>query len=260
MELLRVENLSLVRRNSRRARGASRGEGTRLVEGLSFAVEKRRGFGLVGDSREALHLLALALLKRVPVDEGEIAFAEIPFHGISELRFRSLRHRIQAVFSDARGALSPQLTIREAFREVLDLWHRRATREERAKRIEAVMIACGLPEAVGDLFPAELDEIERQQAVLARALLTNPELLICEGFCEGLDDVQRAELVELLARVREEFDLTLLVLGDDLPAAARLTGEIGVLHRGRLVETGPAAEIVARPRHERTRRLVACAV
>jgi peptide/nickel transport system ATP-binding protein len=156
--------------------------------------------------------------------------------------------------------MTPAMTVSESFREVLGVWHRRESRDQWHQRIETVMIACGLPEAVRDLYPVELDAVERQQAALARALLTGPELLICHGITAGLDSVQQSELINLVRRVREDFRLTVLVITDDLAVAHHLGDDIGVLHRGRLLESGSAESIVNRPAHDYTRRLVSCSM
>jgi len=259
MELLEVEHLTLTRRRSRRGWLRPAVEEETLIEDLSFTLERRKSLALVGDSREALFALGLAILKQGPVSSGKILFGGIPVLSFSEQRFRPVRKRIQAVFSDATGQLTPAITVRESFREVLGVWYRKATREERDGVVEAIMIACGLPEALQDLYPVELDAVERQQVALARALLPRPDMLVCDNFTAGLDVVQQAELINLLRRVREEFRLTLLVLTDDLAVAHHLGDDIAVLHRGRLVEMGPAGEVAYRPTHDHTRRLVACA-
>lgn len=258
MELLEVKGLTLVRERMRMGWFRRVSERETLLEDLSLRLEREAGHSLVGDDRRALLAFCLALVKRHPIAAGSIGFAGVSVSEMDEARFRPLRRRIQAVFPDAYGQLAPKLTIEEAFREVLNVWHRKAARDERHHLVESVMIACGLPEAVRGLYPAELDAVERQQAALARALLPGPDLLVCHGLVEGLDAVQRAELVNRVRHLREEFGLALLVVGDDL-AAAHLLGEtLTVLHRGRIVETGSAAAVVARPRHEHTRRLVAC--
>jgi len=229
-----------------------------LLEDLDFSLERHAAHALVGDDRRALFAFSLALVKRHPIGAGSVIFAGVPVSEMDEARFRPLRRRLQAVFSNSSGQLAPKLTIEESFREVLNIWHRKATRDERHHLVESVMIACGLPEAVRGLYPAELDAVECQQAALARALLPGPDLLVCHGLAEGLDAVQRAELVNRVRHLRGEFGLALLVVGDDL-AAAHLLGEtLTLLHRGRIVEAGPVSEIVARPQHEHTRRLVAC--
>lgn len=259
MELLEAEDLVLVHHRLRRGWWRTAVEEHRLVDGLSFVLRPGGSLAIVGDSRDALSAVALAVLKQREVAEGIVRFSGVALRSLDERRFRPMRKRIQAVFPDSSGQLSPSLTVREAFRETLDVWHRRAPREERAKRVESVMIACGLPEAVQDLYPAELDAAERQLVALARALLPGPELLVCRGFTEGLDTVQQAELLHRLRHVREEFGLALLVLVDDLAVAHHLADDLAVLHRGRLAEAGPIAELTQRPGHEYTRRLVACA-
>lgn len=254
MEFLVVENLRLESLPEDRGPGPDP-----LVDGLGFVLEKRHSLALVCEDRAALLALALAVVKAGPVASGSVTFAGIPVLNFSEARFRPVRRRLQAVFPDAMGQLSPGFTVREAFREVLDIWAGRASREERGRKVEKVMIACGLPEAIQDLYPAELDAVERQCVALARAMLTGPELLVCCGLTEGLDDVQTAELLPRVRHLREEFDLTLLVLTDDLAVASLLSETVGVMHRGRLVESGPADELVRQPSHDYTRRLVAAA-
>lgn len=258
LDFLVVEDLKLIRETAGRGWRRRREERV-LLEDLSFTVQKRRSYALVGEDREAHFALAAALLKIGPAAAGSVTFAGIPVLTFDLQRFRAVRKRIQAVFPESYGQLPAALTVREAFREVLAVWCRRASREERARLVDSVMIACGLPEAVQDLYPSELDEVERQQVALARALLPGPELLICQGITEGLDTVQRAELCNRVRHLREEFRLTLLVLTDDLAVAHLLGDDIGVLHRGRLVESGPATQVVSRPAHDHTRRLVAAA-
>jgi len=258
LDFLVVEGLKLTRAGAGRG-WCRRNEDRTLLEDFSFTLQKRRSLALVGEDRGALFALAAALVKIGPVAAGSIHFAGIPVLSFDSQRFRAVRKRIQAVFPDALGQLPAVLTVREAFREVLAVWCPRASRDERARLVDSVMIACGLPEAVQDLYPSELDAVERQQVALARALLPGPELLICQGITEGLDTVQRAELCNRVRHLREEFRLTLLVITDDLAVAHQLGDDIGVLHRGRLVESAPAATLVSRPAHDHTRRLVAAA-
>ncbi len=259
MELLEVANLTLYHRREeggrlRRGRG-----GEPLIEDLSFVLPRGQSLALVSESCEAMTELALALLKMRPVEGGRIRFRDLEIGALREERFRPMRRHLQAVFPEAMGQLSPGRTVRECFREVLSIWMRHDSREERARRVEAVMIACGLPEAVQDLYPVELDAAERQLVALARALLPGPDLLICRGWVEGLDVVQQAELLCRLRQVREAFGLSLLLLGDDLAPVSGLVDAIGILHQGRLLEYGSYERVTSQPAHERTRRLLAAA-
>lgn len=260
MELLEVEKLTLVRQRTRRGLYQHGKENETVVDDLTFSLNSGSSLGLVGSENSGTLALTLALLKLHAVHSGTVRFGGIDLTALSDARFRPVRRRIQAVFPESFGQLAPDLTINQAFREVLGVWHRGTGRADWHHRIEAVMIACGLPEAVRDLYPVELDAVERQQAALARALLPGPELLICHGYTDGLDAVQQAELINLIRQVREDFAISLLVVTDDLAVAHHLGDDIGVIHQGRLLEYGSAEAVVNRPEHDYTRRLVSCSV
>tara|TARA_R110000850_G_scaffold64695_6_gene145059 strand:+ start:2571 stop:3353 length:783 start_codon:yes stop_codon:yes gene_type:complete len=260
MSFLSVENLTLLRQQRRRHWFQFDLEENVLIDDVSFQLEKTRCLGLVGEEQSGKFALTLALLKLHEVEAGTITFAEVDTTSLGDRHFRRLRKRIQAVFSDGFGQLTPSLTVDQIFSEVLQLWYGQEGREQWQHRIESVMVACGLPEAIRVLYPAELDAVERQQVALARALLPRPWMLISHGFTQGLDAVEEAELLNLLMKVREDFGLTMLVTTDDLAVAHHLSDDIGVLHRGKLLEFGAAEAVVSHPAHDYTRRLVSCSL
>lgn len=253
MHLLEVNALTLHRRRLTRGWWHRRVESTLLLEDLDFKVERRQCHALVGNSREALLYLALALAGERAVTAGEIVIAGVPLEISDPRRLRRIRRKVRFVFPDACGQLPPDWTVREIFREVMpDRWA-----EDGIDPVETVMVACALPEAVQDLFPLELDAVERQAVALARALLGGPDLLVVCGLTEGMDAVQRMELILRLRRVREEFRLAVLVLCDDLAMAAALADTVDILHHGRVVESGRTTDLLERPGHDYTQRLVA---
>jgi len=260
MPLLAVDDLRLVRQRRRRRWFRYDLEEEVLLDGVSFVMERGRSLAIVGEEKSGKYPLTLALMKLHPVAAGSITFTEVDVTALGDRHFRRLRKRMQAVFSDRFGQLTSQLTVDESFREVLRLWYRREGRESWRQRVEEVMVACGLPEALRALYPVELDAVERQLVALARALLARPQLLVCHEFTRGLDAVQEAELLNALRRVRDEFGPTLLTVTDDLAVAHHLGDDIGVLHRGRLLEFGDAESVVNRPAHDYTRRLVGSSV
>jgi ABC-type microcin C transport system duplicated ATPase subunit YejF len=256
MEMLEVVDLSLTRRRVRAGWIRHDVESETIFEGLSFSLARGASLALVGEDKPGLLELTLALLRLRPIASGSILLAGVDVAGFTDRQFRPLRRRVQTVFPDRLGQLNPGFTLNQSFREVLNVWHPRKEKEEWSHRIESVMIACGLPEALRGLYPVELDAVERQQAALARALLPGPELLICHGLTEGLDAVQQAELLNRVRELREDFGLSLLVTTDDLAVAHHLGETIAILHRGRIVETGLAEAVLNRPEHDYTRRLV----
>lgn len=260
MELLELEDLTLKRPRLRRRWFRHDLEGEVLIDDLSLVLESGGSLALVGGEPSGLLALSMAILKLEAVASGRIIFGGIDLTTVAERSFRLVRRRLQAVFPDSFVQLTSTMTVAEAFREVLAVWHRSESRDQWHHRIDSVMIAVGLPEAIRDLYPVELDAVERQQVALARALLTEPELLICHGFTAGLDAVQQAELLCLVRRLREEFRLTLLVMTDDLAVAHYLGDDLGVIHRGRLLESGRTDDVIRRPGHEYTRHLVSCSL
>lgn len=255
MHLLEVSDLTLHQRLSRRGWWHRRVESSLLCEGLNFAVERRGCHALVSASREGMFQLALALAGERPVKSGSIVIAGVPLERSDPRRLRRIRRKVQFLFPDQAGQLPPDLMVREAFLEMRS--GRRMERDDNP--IDPVMVACALPEAIRNLYPYELDAVERQAVALARAVLAEPDLLIVCGFTEGLDAVQRMELILRLRRVRDEFRPSLLVLCDDLPMAVALADTIDILHHGRIVESGRTPDLLERPGHDYTQRLVACA-
>lgn len=260
MPLLSVEDLVLKRQRLRRRWFRYDKEDEILVDHVSFDVENHGSLALVGEEKSGKFALTMALLKLYEVASGRIQFAEVEVTSVGDRQFRRLRKWIQPVFGDRYGQLTPDLTVDEAFREVLKLWYSSTGKDDWHQKIETVMVACGLPEAVRVLYPAELDEVERLQVAIARALLSRPRLLICHGLTRGLDAVQKAEILNLIRRLSEDHGLALLVMTDDLAVGHHLGDRIGVLHRGRMLECGDAETIVNRPEHEYTQRLVSCSV
>jgi ABC-type microcin C transport system duplicated ATPase subunit YejF len=260
MNLLELEYLTLKRPRLQRRWFQHGVEGDVLIDDLNLTLESGGSLALVGGEGSGLLALTLGILKLEAVFSGRVIFGGIDLTQLSERRLRPVRRRLQAVFPEPLGQLTADMTVSGAFLEVLGVWHRRESRDQWHQRIESVMIACGLPEAVRDLYPVELDAVERQQVAIARVLLTGPELLICHGITSGLDSVQQAEVINIVRRVREDFNLTLLVMTDDLAVAHHLGDDIGVLHQGRLLESGDADTVVNRPAHDYTRRLVSCSM
>jgi len=256
MALLEVEGLTLARRGRRREWFRYEFRRNWRIEDVSFTLKAERSLAVVGEEGSGKADLVEALLFLRPVDEGVIRFAEVEATRLRERQIRRLRKRLQGLFSDDFGQLTPDFTVDAMFREVLGFWYPSEPEERWSERIEAVMIACGLPEALRILYPGELDAVERQLVALARALLLEPDLLVLHDVTHGMDVIQRAELLNRIAEVREAFRLALLVVTDDLAVARRMGDAIAVLHRGKLVELAEAAEVIDRPRHDYTRRLV----
>lgn len=258
MSLLSVENLTVIHQSARR-RWFHYGMGERKhLDKISFEAKRGRCLAMVGEQASGKLPLTMALLRLIPITEGTIVFDETEISSMPLRKFRLFRNRIQAVFSDGFGQLSPGFSLDHAFREVLRVWHRGCSKDEIHTRIEDVMVATGLAEATRYLYPVELDVVERQLAALARALLLNPEFLIFHDFTHGMDAAEQAEVLNRVSDVREAHDLTLMIVTDDLAVAHHMSDDIAVLHRGKILESGETDRVVSRPEHDYTRRMVTC--
>lgn len=258
MPLLTVENLTVIHQKTRRRWFHYGMEERKHLDEISFDVKKGRCLGLVGEQSSGKLPLTMALLRLIPIKEGEVVFDGTEITSLSMRKFRPLRRRIQVVFSDSFGQLTPGFTLDHSFREVLKVWHRKLSHDEIHTRIEAVMVATGLAETVRYLYPVELDIVERQLASLARALLVEPEFLICHDFTRGMDAVGQAEVLNRVSDIRQARNLTLMIVTDDLAVAHHMSEDIAVLHRGRILEFGETDQVVKNPEHDYTRRMVTC--
>ncbi len=235
----------------------------RAVRGASFRLERGEILGMVGESGSGKTLTALAVLGLVPAP-GRIAAGSIRLEGrelrdLAEKDYRKVRGgRIGLVFQEPSAALNPVLTIGsqivEAIRAHLPLSKREA--RQRAARLLADL-AVPEPEERMRLYPHELSGGQRQRALLAIALAASPDLLLADEPTTALDVTVQAQVLELLATLRREKGLGILLVSHDLGVVAEVCDRLLVLYAGQVVEEGPTGEVLAAPAHPYTRALLA---
>ncbi|NNE90447.1 MAG: ABC transporter ATP-binding protein [Verrucomicrobiales bacterium] len=255
MPLLSVENLSM--ESGPRRRWFKYGlSGEMLLDSVSFEIDPGKCLGLVGGEASGKLPVTFALLGLHSISDGKITFDGEDLTRLSLRKFRPWRKRIQAVFPDEFGQLTPRHTLERSFRHVLKTWYPKAKKEEIHNRIELAMDLVKMPTANRHRTPPELDPAERQLMAVARAMLVEPDLLICHEVTKGLDVAEQAEVLNRISDIRDALNLTVMLVTDDLAVADHMSDTIAVLHHGRVLETGPAAKIVQHPDHDYTRRLV----
>ena len=163
------------------------------------------------------------------------------------------------VFQDANAALDPRLTILESVAEGLDIHRLCKTRAERRERVAALLERVGLDPAWMERFPHELSGGQRQRVGIARALAVEPRFLVCDEPVSALDVSVRAQVLELLADLQCGLGLGCLFIAHDLAAVRQLSDRLAVMYLGRVVETGPAEDVLASPLHPYTRMLIEAA-
>jgi peptide/nickel transport system ATP-binding protein len=249
--LLRVSGLSI-------AFGA-----TRIVDDVSFAVPAGRALGLVGESGSGKTMTALAVMGLLPFP-GRITGGRIGWEGQSiealppDARRRLRGSGMAMVFQEPLSALNPVMTCGEQVGEALRVKGRLAPRAARDRVVELLQ-KVGIPDPArrADDYPHQLSGGMRQRVMIAMALAESPKLLIADEPTTALDVTIQAQILDLLARLREEEGLALLLITHNLGVVARLADRVAVMKEGRIVEEADTADLLAAPRHEYTQRLLA---
>jgi peptide/nickel transport system ATP-binding protein len=231
-----------------------------ILRGIDLEVRRGEIVGLIGETGSGKTTLLRAVLGVGRPTRGSIVLDGEPIAGAKARQLRDLRrtNRLQYVFQDPLRSLDPDLTIAESVGEGLDIQGGIHPRE-RLLRVATALEAVGLDPALARRRPAVLSGGQRQRAVIARALVLDPLLLLLDEPVSALDAVHRAQVLRLLKRLAEERGLAQVFISHDLGSVAGIADRIAVLHRGTIVETGPAAQLLTSPRHPYTRALIEAA-
>jgi oligopeptide/dipeptide ABC transporter ATP-binding protein len=239
-----------------RLRGREAGA-VRAVDGVSFDLRRGEVLGLVGESGSGKTTLGRTLLGLVQASEGSIRLEGREITGLRETQIRPLRKRLQIVFQDPHASLNPAMTIGVSVGDPLR-FHGTEDAEERRSRVSAALERVGLSPAAQffDKYPVDLSGGQKQRAVLARAIILGPDVLIADEPVSMLDMSVRAKILELMLTLKDEFDLTYIYITHDLATAKFFCDRIAIMYLGRIVELGPAAQIYDDPKHPYTASLL----
>ncbi|MFZ0218200.1 MAG: ATP-binding cassette domain-containing protein [Candidatus Dormiibacterota bacterium] len=215
------------------------------VRGVTCEVRRGETLGIVGESGSGKSTLLRLLLALQPPTSGVITY-----HG------RSLRREVQVVFQDPVSALDPRMRVGSIVAEPLRVLGL-GTGEERGRRVAELLEAVGLPAGSSQRFPHEFSGGQRQRIAIARALAPRPSVLLADEPVSALDVSVRAQILNLLEDLKQEFDLTLVIVSHDLSVVRHLCDRLLVMRAGEIVEAGATREVFEDPRHEYTRQLLA---
>jgi microcin C transport system ATP-binding protein len=229
----------------------------KAVDGVSLAVREGETLGVVGESGSGKTTLGLALL-RLERSEGEIAFLGRGIQGLRFAETRPLRRSMQIVFQDPFGSLSPRLPIGRIIEEGLRI-HERLDAAGRERRVAHVLEEVGLDPESRHRYPHEFSGGQRQRIAIARAMVLRPRFVVLDEPTSALDVSVQAQIVELLRELQRRHKLAYLFISHDLRVVRAMSHHVLVMHGGRVVEDGPAAQVFAQPRHAYTRALMAAA-
>jgi microcin C transport system ATP-binding protein len=230
----------------------------RAVDGVSVTVREGETVGLVGESGSGKTTMALAAL-RLEHATGRIDFAGENVAALDRRALRRLRARMQIVFQDPFGSLSPRMPVGDIVAEGLRVHEPGLSRAERARRVAAELEEVGLPADAADRYPHEFSGGQRQRIAIARAMVLKPRFVVLDEPTSALDMSVQAQIVDLLRRLQQVHGLAYLFISHDLKVVRALAHRVVVLRHGRVVEQGSADEVFARPRDAYTRALMAAA-
>ena len=229
----------------------------KAVDGVSFALRKGKTLGVVGESGSGKTTLGKALL-RLEKSEGEIILEGSPFRLVDAKSLRPLRRRLQIIFQDPYGSLSPRMSVEDIVGEGL-LIHGIGTKEERDRMVGEALSEVGLSPEHRTRYPNEFSGGQRQRIALARALVLRPDILVLDEPTSSLDRTIQFQVIELLKRLQEKHGLTYLFISHDLKIVKSLCHDLLIMKAGKVVEAGPARKIFADPQAPYTKELLATA-
>ena len=230
----------------------------RAVDGVTLSVREGETLGLVGESGSGKSTIGLAML-RLQAASGVVRFEGQDLAGLRPARLRALRRRMQIVFQDPYGSLSPRMSVAEIVEEGLRVHDKGLDRRARAARVDAALAEVGLPADAAARYPHEFSGGQRQRIAVARAIVLKPRLVVLDEPTSALDRSVQAQLVDLLRGLQQAHGLAYLFISHDLSVVRALAHRVAVLQAGRVVEEGPAASLFERPRTPYAAALMAAA-
>ncbi len=229
----------------------------KAVDGLSFDVFRGETVGLVGESGCGKSTLGRAILQLIERSAGTVEYDGVCLDKLSFSEQKALRRKMQIVFQDPYSSLNPRITVGEAILEPLRSHHLLDNDSQRRERVRELMHQVGLSEEWFNRYPHEFSGGQRQRVCIARALVLQPELVICDESVSALDVSVQAQVLNLLNDLKEHYGYTYIFITHDLSVVKFFSDRIMVMEKGRIVEEGPSDQLFANPQHPYTQRLLA---
>lgn len=254
--LIEVNNLKKTFPGTRGVFSRTRTGDVKAVQNVSFDVNKGETLGLVGESGCGKSTIGRCILKLEEPTDGTVDFGGKRLNTINGKDLRNYRRRAQAVFQDPFSSLNPRMTVEQIVGEPLLVHGLEKDTKERRVSASKILDLCGLPRRILDSYPHEMSGGQRQRTGIARALILNPDFIVCDEAVSALDVSIQAQIIKLLEDLRNEFGLTYLFIAHDLSVVRHISHRVAVMYLGRIVELAEANELFENPKHPYTQALL----
>ncbi len=252
--LIEVRNLGKIFSNaSRFGRGSG---GVRAVDGASFTIAPGETLALVGESGCGKSTLGRLLLRLIEPTEGDVLLEGKSLVGLPPAEMRALRARMQMIFQDPYGSLSPRRSVAQIVAEPLEVFGLVRTAKERRARVAELLTQVGLSPTFMDRYPRQFSGGQRQRIGIARAISVNPKFIVADEPVSALDVSVQAQIVNLMQDLKQQRNFSYLFIAHDLSVVRHIADRVAVMYLGRIVEIGPKRAIYGSPSHPYTQALL----
>jgi len=228
----------------------------RAVDGVDLTIRQGETLGLVGESGCGKSTLGRSILRLVEPTAGEVVFKGQELTRLSGSEMRRMRREMAMIFQDPFASLDPRQTVGEIVGEPLDIHGLASNRRQRQDRIQELLHVVGLNPNFANRYPHEFSGGQRQRIGIARALAVDPSFIVCDEPISALDVSIQAQIINLLERLQDQFNLTYLFIAHDLSVVKHISDRIAVMYLGKVVEISGANELYRRPKHPYTASLL----
>jgi oligopeptide/dipeptide ABC transporter ATP-binding protein len=225
------------------------------VDGISFDIMPGETLGIVGESGCGKTTAGMAMVRLTPITAGTVQWKGTDMASMNRAGLRALRREMQLIFQDPYSSLNPRMTVRQILSDPMDV-HGLFTGRQRKERIDFLLDTVGLSPGQADLYPHEFSGGQRQRIGIARALALDPSLIIGDEPVSALDVSIQAQIINLLKRLKREFNLSLIIISHDLAVVEYICDRIIVMYLGKIVEAADYASLYKNPKHPYTRTLM----
>jgi len=254
---LKVSNLNVIFN-----KGVNKGKNKELhaVKDVSFTLNKNEILGVVGESGCGKSTLARSILQLQKPSSGKIEFNGIDLSGLNKNQQQQIRKDIQLIFQDPLDALNPRMTVAQIIAEPLQnlsaVLAEKLNKDQIQEKLNQIIESIGLQQAHLNRYPHEFSGGQCQRIGIARAMIVNPQLLICDEPVSALDVSIQAQIINLLLDLKEQTQMSMIFISHDLNIVRQVSDRILVLYNGEVVESGNAEDVYQNPQHDYTKKLL----